>query len=399
MAEVERSGPLAPRQLRGLSLGRILDIEIRLDWSVLIIFALIVTSLGSGAFPAWHPDWGPGITWSVAFLGGFLFFASLLAHELAHAIVAKRNGMRVPRITLYLFGGAAEIDADAPSPGVELRMAIAGPALSLVLGVAFTALAMGITGQRFADTIVTDPERALASLGPLATVLYWLGPVNIVLAVFNMIPGFPLDGGRVLRAVLWYFTKDQLKATRWAADAGRFFAWVLMGLGFLTLLRGAALQGLWFVLIGWFLSHIAQTSYAQLVAQSAIGRLKVRDLMRTRFETVEADVPLRRFAEDYLLRSGQTVWPVMANGECIGTASLTRLAGIPEDRRTTLTVRDIVEPLETTRLDVQTSGRDAYTRLLGQGDEPLPVFEAGHLVGFLHKTDILKWLALHGAKA
>jgi len=384
----------------GIRLARVFGIELRLDWSVLLIFALIVASLGTGVFPLWHPDWSPALVWIVALAAGLLFFASLLAHELSHSLVAKRHGIDVPRITLFLFGGAAEMASEPPTPSVEFRVAIAGPIMSAVLGIGFTVLSVNLAGREFSDALVANPEQAIASLSPLATVLFWLGPVNLVLAIFNMIPGFPLDGGRVLRALLWGWTGDQLKATRWASEAGRIFAWILMGGGVVYLLGGAAVQGIWLILIGWFLSHMAQSSYTQLVMQRALGRLHVRDLMRTRFDTVDANVPLPRFVDEYLLRSGQAVWPVRDGERIVGVVSLAQLTEVPAERRNALLARDVMTPLDRlAAVDPELAGRAAFERVSSGGDEPVPVLEGNTLVGFLHRSDILRWLSLHGIAA
>jgi Zn-dependent protease/CBS domain-containing protein len=329
-------------------------------------------------------------------LAGILFFASLLVHELSHALVARRFGIAVPRITLFLFGGAAEMESEPTTPAAELSVAIVGPVVSAVLGVAFTMLAMATGGPGFTEALASDPAKAMASLSPLGTVLHWLGPVNLVLAAFNMVPGFPLDGGRVLRAFIWWWTKDLRRATRIASEGGRLVGWGLMVLGGLSVLEGAAVQGLWLVLIGWFLSNIAQASYQQFLLQRAVGALRVRDLMRTRFDSVEASMPVQRFIDEYLLRSGQGTWPVREGDRCVGTVSLQQIADIPPERRGVLRLQEVMANLEDrSSVDADLAGRSALLRASAEGDEPIPVLEAGRLVGLLHRADILKWLRLH----
>ena len=386
---------MSPPVERGLGLGRIFGIEVRLDVSVLVIFGLIVYSLGSTVFPGWHPDWSAALTWTTALATGVLFFASLLAHELSHSVVAQAHGIRVPRITLFLFGGMAEMEREPASPKVEFLTAIAGPAMSLVLGVIFANLATWLGGPGFLERIGEGQESALAGLSPLATACVWLGAVNLVLAVFNLIPGFPLDGGRVFRAIMWGITGDQVLATRWASNLGRYFGWTLMAFGAWTLVQGG-LQGLWLILIGWFLTHLARASYSQLLTQRALGGLQVEDLMRTRFDQVDRNTAVSDFIDDYLLRSAQLLWPVVQDDRPIGTISLTDVVNIDEPERRLRKVDEVMRPLVAEQMIApDQTGRRILELLAAAGEEPLPVIRDGRVVGLIHRSDILKWLALH----
>jgi Zn-dependent protease len=233
--------PLRPRPpvQQGIPLFTVFNIKICLDLSVLVIFSLIVYGLSTGLFPRWHPEWSPLLRWSTACVSGFLFFASLLAHELAHAVVAQRHGIPVPRITLFLFGGMAEISQEPDRPKTEFLIAIAGPLMSILIGVVCSQLAFWSVGDlTLLDGLTSGDEDAMAQLGPWQTSLLWLGSINLVLAIFNLIPGFPMDGGRVFRAIAWAITADKLKATRWASNLGRVFGWTLMVLGVTTLFQG-----------------------------------------------------------------------------------------------------------------------------------------------------------------
>jgi len=299
-----------------LSLFTLFGIEIRLDISVMIIFSLIVYSLGNGVYASWHPDWTPAVAWETALFSGLAFFASLLAHELSHSVVSQYFGIPVPRITLFLFGGVAEISREPDRPKHEFLIAIAGPMMSLLIAIVCTNLAFYMAGDMdLAATINSGDLSVIASLGPLATALFWLGSINMLLAIFNMIPGFPMDGGRVFRAIIWAVTGDQLKATLWASNVGRYFGWFLMAMGVMGLLQGRGIGSLWSILIGWFLSNLATMSYRQLVTDRALGGFKIADLMRTHFETVDAGMPLPEFVDNYLLRSSQRLWPVTRGGE------------------------------------------------------------------------------------
>ena len=374
-----------------LSLFRLLGIEIRLDLSVLIIFALIVFSLGSGVLPQWHPDWSAPVTWVTATASGVVFFASLLAHELSHALVSRHYGIPVPRITLFLFGGMAEPEREPDRPKEEFLIAIVGPVTSFLINLALWRVDdPGVVQQLNEGDIA-----AMSAFGPVATALLWLGMINMIIAIFNMIPGFPMDGGRVFRAMIWATTGDLLKATRWASNLGRYFGWTLMFLGIFSLLQGQGMGGLWWILIGWFISSLAVMSYRQQLIDSGLGDRKVSDLMRTHFESVEASVPLSGFVDQYLLRSTQEVWPVLENGELVGVTSLARVTGVPAEQRDSRTVRDVTVPASRMEsLQADGSAREALRRLGRGGDEALPVVSSGQVVGLLKHSDVLKWMSL-----
>ena len=389
----------------GLRLGRIAGIEIFADWSVLVIFALISFSLGAGVFPSWHPGWSGALSWATALGAALLFFASLLAHELSHAIVARAGGMRVRRITLFLFGGMAHLESEPRNWRVELAMAAVGPLTSLVLGVAFLLLAGLAAGGLEIDP--EDPRAALAAISPLATLLFWLGPVNLMLAVFNLVPGFPLDGGRVLRAVLWGATGDLRAATRWASLGGRLFAGLLMATGLLMLfglvvpvLGGGPVGGLWLMLIGWFLNSAAVTSYRQLILRQTLGQVPVARIMQTRLVRVPPELPVRRLAEEHMMQSGQRVLPVEHDGRFLGLVSLTDLQKSERGAWDRMTAAEIMTPLA--RLACTGPADDAgeaLAQLARRDVNQLPVLDEGRLVGLLRREDVLKWLALNAPAA
>lgn len=380
-----------------MPLFTIFGIEVRLDISVLIIFFLIVFSLGNGIFPQWHPEWSQELIWGTALVSGILFFASLLAHELAHSVVSQRYGIPVPRITLFLFGGMAETSREPDEPKMEFWVAIAGPLMSFLISIVCSNLAFWITGDSNLVTRITSGDNeAVAQVGPVATSLLWLGSINLILAVFNMIPGFPMDGGRVFRAIIWGITGDQIKATRWASNGGRYFGWTLMALGVLTLLGGGGLGGLWWILIGWFISSLATMSYKQLVTDRALRGFKVSDLMRTRFDYVAANVSLPDFIDQYLLRSTQQLWPVIDDDNLVGVVSLSDMIELSEAERQNKLVGDVIRPLSSQNyLEPDTSADEAFQHLAGAGDEPVPVITRGKIVGLIQRGDILRWMSLH----
>lgn len=379
-----------------MPLLKIFGIEIRLDISVIVIFFLIVYSLGSGIFPQWHPDWSGRTVWVTAFVSGVLFFVSLLAHELSHSVVAQHYGIPVPRITLFLFGGMAETSQEPDEPKVEFLVAFAGPLMSIVISLICTNLAWWVADIPDLEQLSLTDEKTLAQLSPLATSLLWLGSINMILAIFNLIPGFPMDGGRVFRAIIWGLTGDQVKATRWASNGGRYFGWFLMALGVLSLFGGGGFSGIWWILIGWFITSLATMSYRQLITDRALRGFKVRDLMRTRFDAISADMTLTVFVDRYLLRSTQQLWPVEAGERCTGVVSLKDVVELPEEERRSKTVGDVMRQIESVlALSPESGARDAFQQLAGAEDEPLPVIENGRVVGLIQRGDIVKWMSLH----
>lgn len=380
---------------RGLRLGSLFGIEIRLDSSLMIIFSLIVYLLGSNVFPAWHPTWPARTTWLTAVVAGVLFFSSVLAHELAHALVSRRFGIAVRRITLFLFGGLAEMEEEPSEPRAELLIALAGPATSALLGLGFLLLGTVLAGADFTTLLAEDREMALASLSPMASLMLWLGPVNVVLAIFNMVPGFPLDGGRVLRALIWWITGDLRRATWVATEAGRLFGWFLVILGIMQALSGAPLQGLWLVMIGWLLSNAASASYKQLIMRDLLKGITARDMMRTHFETVTAQTRVADFIDNYLLQSSQQLWPVLEDEQLIGLVTLQEVKGTPAQDRASMTIGQVMR----TDLGALSLAPDADANrallAVSTHSSPLAIVEGNRVIGLLAQADTVKWLLLH----
>lgn len=384
----------------GLRLGRIKGIEVAADWSLLIIFVLITLSLGAGLFPAWHPEWSGLLVWLTAIAAALAFFASVLLHELSHALVGRANGIEIRRITLFMFGGMAHMENEPPSWRAELGMAIVGPLTSLALGVSFLWIGSWITGPLELDP--DHPRQALAQLGPLASLLAWLGPVNIVLGLFNLIPGFPLDGGRVLRALLWGASGDLVGATRRASRAGQFFAWMLMAAGFMMILGlrvpffgTGVIGGMWIAFIGWFLNNAALMSYRQLLVKEWLEDVPVARLMLTRLLRVEPQLPVRTLVDDYVMPSGQRAFPVEDNGRLRGLICLSDLPKRPREVWDSTSVSEIMTPAHQLIAVSPQQGAGEALNLLGQHNvNQLPVVQDGQLVGLVRREDILKWLSL-----
>ena len=388
----------------GFRIGQFAGIEIYLDWSLLIIVFLISLSLAAGLFPTWHPDWGPGLSWFTGIAAAVLFLASVLAHELSHALVGRAKGIVIKRVTLFIFGGMAHMENEPRGWRAELWMAAVGPLTSLLLGLAFLLLSGLITGPVELDP--ENPGQALAALSPAATLLLWLGQINIILAVFNLVPGFPLDGGRVLRAILWGITRDLRKATRWASYMGQAFAWFLIFNGFAMMLGmrvpffGAGpIGGIWLAFIGWFLNNAALVSYRQLIVREALEHVPVERLMETQYVSVPPDIDVATLIDEHLMRSGQRSFPVEQEGRFLGMVCLHDIRRLDTRKRSTTMVSEIMTPAQ--RLTTVGAGEDvaeALSLLARRGVNQLPVTEHNTLRGLLTREDILKWLTLHGGE-
>lgn len=386
----------------GFRVGSIAGVQIFADWSLFIIFLLVMFTLGAGVLPAWHPDWGAGVTWVTAFAAAVLFFASVLIHELSHALVGRANGIDIRRITLFVFGGMAHLEREPHAWRAELLMAIVGPITSFVLGGLFLFVG-GLTAERVVLN-PNDPLQALAALDPFSTVMLWLGPINIMLAIFNLVPGFPLDGGRVLRAAIWGATGDVYRATRWAAALGQAFAWLLIACGFAMILGlrvpffgTGVFGGLWLALIGWFLNNAAFMSYRQLLTKRSLENVPVSSVMLSRFATVPPHTSLASLIDEYIMRSDQRAFPVVEGDRLVGLVCLEDVRRLSPAERATQSVRDVMTPareLATIAPDEATA--EALQALSRRAVNQLPVVKDGQVRGLIRREDILKWLSLHG---
>ena len=366
-----------------LRLGTVAGVRIGVNWTVLVIFTLVFLGLAAGRFPLTHPDHEP---WAYALAGGVAavaFFLSLLAHELSHAVVAIRHGIPVDGIVLWLFGGVARLRAEAEDPLTDLKVAGVGPLVSLALGALFGALTFIASGL------------GLEGL-PLA-VLGWLALINVVLAVFNLVPATPLDGGRLLRAWLWHRRGDRLSAVISASRAGRAFGFGLVGLGLISLLTLPGIGGLWFVLIGWFIASAASAEEQHAIANESLRPMAAHEVMTADPITVPAGLPIDRLLEDYALRHRCSAFPVLGPaGELRGLVTLNHVRQLAPDRRVGTSIDRIARPADQVPMVAPDRPLTEVLELMQSAADGRVLVhdEVGHVVGIISPTDVTRFVEI-----
>ena len=363
-----------------ITLGRLFGVDIGLHYSWFIIALLITLSL-VGHFGATDPNWSRAIVWASAVITAVLFFVSIVLHELSHALVARARGVSVRSITLFALGGVATMETPAPDAKTEFWIAVAGPIASVVIGLGCYALAVSLGWSPQAD------------VSPSTAVLGWLGYINISLAVFNLIPGFPLDGGRILRAILWGRSGDADRATMTAARVGQAVAFGFILLGVMRFFGGAGFGGLWIAFIGWFLLQAAQASYAQVAVVADLRGVHVRDIMSPDCAMVSANMRVQTLVDEHLLRTGQRCFVVGDPGRIVGLITSHEIKGVARDRWADTPLSDVMRPIGQLRtIQPDMLAIDALT-LMGREDvNQLPVMSEGKFEGMVGRRHILQLL-------
>ena len=361
-----------------IRLGRIAGVAVGINWSVLVVFALITFGLATGRFPVRFPGLDT-VAYVVAGLAaGVLFLLSLLAHEVSHALVAQRNGVEVEGITLWLFGGVARLQGEPTTPRADLQIAGVGPLVSLILAGVFGAVAAGLS--------------AVDLTGLVVDVFVWLAVINLMLAVFNLVPAAPLDGGRILRAILWQRRGDRTRAAITASRAGRGFGWLLVAIGLVEWVFLPGFGGIWLMLIGWFLTNAAAAEEEHAKLSGELAGVQVRDVMSTEPTTAPASIPVDQFIDEYVFPNRYSTFPLTDDGgKPAGLVTLNRVKHVPADRRATTVVRDVACPLQ----DVPVVGpdeplADLVPRMAGCADGRALVVDDGHIVGLVSPTDVMR---------
>jgi len=356
-----------------VSLGRIAGIPVGFNWSLLVVAALIAWSLATSLLPSAAPGQTSGAYWAAGVISAFVFLASVLAHELAHSVVAMRRGVKVEGITLWLFGGVSRFSSDTNSPGTQALFTFVGPLTSLVLGAIFYVTSIAAGG------------------GLLAATLSWLGYINISLGVFNLVPAFPLDGGRLLQSLIWLRTGDRLRATRIAARIGMGFAYLLIAYGLATfLIAGSLIGGVWSVFLGWFLLNAARAEEAGGMIRQALSGISVREVMTPNPVQAPDNITVEDALHGYVLASRHSTFPTHdADGRLSGLLTMAALKNVAPAARSTTLIKEIICPLDSVST---ASPADPITNLLGVsegcGEGRTLVVDGDRLVGIISPSDI-----------
>jgi Zn-dependent protease len=364
-----------------LTLFRIFGFEVKADWSWLILGALIVWSLAQGLFPAWYQGLAPAAYWAMGVAGAIGLFLSIVFHELWHSLIARRYGLDMRGITLFLFGGVAEMGDEPPSPKAEFFLAVAGPVSSVVLAAAFLAVSHFTSAGR--------------PLTPVTGILNYLGYLNFVLAAFNLIPAFPLDGGRVLRAILWGAWNDLRRATRIASSVGAAVGVALMVLGAVQFFMGRSVGGLWMLIIGMFVRNAARSSYQQLLFRRALEGVPVRKFMAVDAVTVPPATTVAKLIEDYIYKHHFKLYPVVDGETLVGCVTLDQVKELSPEDRPVRKVGDLVRgctPENTVGPDEDVM--KALAQMQRTGRSRLIVAKDGKLAGVIALKDIMGFIAL-----
>lgn len=359
-----------------LKIVEVWGIPIRVHFSWLLVFGLVTWSLAAGYFPGEYPGWAARTYWAVGAITALVFFASILVHELGHSWVALRNGIPIRSITLFVFGGVAQIAREPDAPGAELRIAIAGPVTSFVLAGLFAAI-----------------WQLVRELPILAASAIWLARINFMVAAFNLIPGFPLDGGRLFRALVWRWTGSLRRASEAASFTGQLVAFGFIGLGILTVFGGNVIGGMWLAFIGWFLQNAAAASHGEATMREMLRGVTVGQAMTRDCRRVEPASSLDRVVHEEVLGAGRRCLVVTEDGRLVGLLTLHEIKAIPKDRWAGVTVAEVMTPADkVTAADPRMNLLAALERMDDANVAQMPVIEAGELLGMIGREQVLHYV-------
>jgi Zn-dependent protease len=384
--------------MHAFRIGKLFGIDIRVDASWIFIFLLLTWNL-TAVFSTWHAAWPSFLQLGVALAASLLFFGCIVLHELAHSLVARGYGLRVRSITLFLFGGVSNLEHEPPSARAEFFIAVVGPITSILLGMGCLSAALLGTTVSLGET--GSSVVGFAKLGPVATLLVWLGPINLVIGFFNLVPAFPLDGGRVLRSILWYTSGDLRQSTRRVSLVGQTFGWLFIVMG-ISMVFGMSVPffgtgligGLWLAFIGWFLRSAAAQAYSRLAIDEALAGHTVAEAMRQDGPVVSPGMPLATLVQ-HLVRSDDRALPVTRGDTLLGLVSLSSIRAVPATQWADTSVASVMQSAESlpTATPEQPLAK-AFEQLARDDIDQLPVLEGGRLVGMLQRRDIARWLEL-----
>ena len=370
---------MAAQRKGGIEIFKVAGIQVAIDYSWLVIFALILWSLASGYFPGQYPGYSTANYWLVGLVASILFFGSVLAHELCHAAMGNRLGEGVHRITLFIFGGMAELEREPANAVDELKIAAVGPLSSLVIAGIFWLVARGVG--------------AAGALALWKAVFSYLAFINLALALFNLLPGFPLDGGRLLRAALWMRWGDLRRATAAAADWGNTIAWGLIAFGAMEIFAGALVGGMWLIFIGLFLRSAASSGYQNLIAEQAMSGARVREVMVRDPIVLNPDETVADAIENYFLRYGFGGFPVAVDGKALGVVALAQVRDCPASERASRRIGQVMRPADgTIEIAPGAAVLDAIRQMVAADIGRLLVVDNGMLAGLITRTGVTRYV-------
>jgi Zn-dependent protease/CBS domain-containing protein len=359
-----------------ISIGRIFGITVELDYSWFLILGLLTWILAVSYYPVEFPGWAPGEYWLMGAVTAVMLFVSVLLHEFGHSLVARRYGIKVPRITLFLFGGVSQIAAEPTSAAAEFWISFAGPAVSFALAFLFWEL-----------------RPLVAGFTPLLALAKYMALINLMLGLFNLVPGFPLDGGRVFQAIVWAFTRSYQRATLVAATTGRFFGYAFIFLGVWQALGGNVMNGLWIAFIGWFIESAAGAQLQQQVLKGVLVGHKVSEIMVRDFDSVSGGVTLQDLVDNHVLAHGRRSFIVNAGNGASGLLTLSDIKRVPRSAWETTRAEQVMIPSEKlVSIDADAEAWNAMEKMGRDGVNQLPVLKDHTVVGLLTRQDLLHFL-------
>ncbi|MEJ2672847.1 MAG: site-2 protease family protein [Deltaproteobacteria bacterium] len=368
-------------KLRSVGRFEVAGVTIGFDYSWFIIFGVVLLALAGGYFPQYYPGYQTQVYWIAGFIATLLFFASVVMHELAHSLMAIRAGIQIKEITLFIFGGVSRITEEPKDPGTEVKIALVGPLTSFALAGVFWVI-MSLF-QYFQLILLTG-------------IFYYLAWINLALGVFNLFPGFPLDGGRIFRAIFWWKTGSLIRATRVAADMGKGFALALMILGGVEIFVGELIGGIWFIFIGMFLRGMSQKGYEEVVVRKTLENIPVQEMMTREVITVPADLSLEELFQQYFLHYPYRGFPVRDNGRVVGLITLAKVKGVPAIEFPVLTVKQFMIPR--TKDIMITPGitlGEALSKMTLKNLDRLLVMQQDELAGIITQSTLMRFVEIH----
>lgn len=364
-----------------IPLGKIFGVSLRLHYSWFIIFPLITWTLSAIYFPATYPEWSMAMKIGAGLLTSLLYFSSVVIHELCHSLVAIREGIEIDSITLFFLGGVSQMKSEPKTAGDEFRMAVAGPLSSLILGGIFLGLFFTLDGA-------TDLTAQF-----VAAVAFYIGYINVFLGVFNLIPGFPLDGGRVFRSIIWAISKDYQKSTKIASYIGRAFGYAFIAAGLFLIFTGDFYNGIWLAMIGWFLTNAAIGSYSQMLIQDLLKGHTAGEIMSHECIAVSPGMPIESFVNEIMLNSAGRCYPVISDDLAEGLITLSDVKAIPRDEWSATPVRQAMTPIDKVISVSPGEELSKVLQIMAENDiNQVPVIEEQKIVGMIARDTIINFI-------